>query len=283
MNKLSSSSLQVRDRYMIRLAAGNSNPDRVLSAALVEALWVPLPQVGVKTAFLGISKAISKILDLIKKVPHFWDTLQKSLEIEGWEDMTLLDKTKALGSKLQELLAEGKKALGHALKEATHHFPLNLLFASKSKLPGLTHLIQRIIEKSPVIQTALHKIHEGSVRLDHLFHEYLPNLRRPVYAAIYIWVWINVAELSWDAQSIMQGFLGNITLSELLSSLPESGIGLIAASFGLGYGALPIILVARLVWLVANHYIKYVPGKGLQVHWKDMGVDSERDGELIPA
>ena len=63
--------------------------------------------------------------------------------------------------------------------------------------------------------------------------------------------------------------------------MPESGIGLIAASFGLGYGALPVTLIARFIWLVANHYLEWIPGKGLKVRWSAMDVD--QPDELVAA
>jgi hypothetical protein len=116
--------------------------------------------------------------------------------------------------------------------------------------------------------------------VDDWFKRYLPRLRRPLYAAIFAWVWFNVAEISWDLQGLLDGFTGSISLPELLASLPESGIGFIAASFGLGYGALPVTLIARILWLVANHYLEWIPGKGLQVRWDLLGFPDQRP-ELV--
>lgn len=69
-------------------------------------------------------------------------------------------------------------------------------------------------------------------------------------------------------------------LQGVLASLPESGVGFIADSFGLGYGALPYAIAARIRWLVAQRYVEYVPGKGLLVHWERLGTDDRP--ELVP-
>ena len=280
-------STRVRDRHLIQVAAGLygrtasvSSADRVLTAALVEAVWESQPSVNAKTAFLGITKAISKILDLIKKVPHFWDRISDTFEIDDWDEMNLVQKTKALGSKLGDLIHEGKAALGKAFKEAVNHFPLNLFFVPHKKMPGLTDLLKRISDAVPWINDALKRVHNTAISVDKLFEKYIPTLRKPIYAAIFIWVWVGVSEISWDVHSILQGFTGNISLSELLGSMPESGIGLIAASFGLGYGALPYAIIARLMWLVAQDYIKYEHG-GFKVDWAKMGI--RQRSEFVPA
>jgi hypothetical protein len=162
-----------------------------------------------------------------------------------------------------------------------NEFPLSLFFVPKGKMPGLTDLLARIMKSVPGLEKLLHGVGPSVVKLDKLFEKHLPTLRKPIYAAVFIWVWLNVAEISWDLQGLLAGFTGQISLSELLSSMPESGIGLIASAFGLGYGALPYTIIARLVWLVGHKYLSYVPGKGFVVHWSKMGI-RQRD-EMVPA
>jgi len=281
--------LRVRDRFLIRKAVDLQYTDSVRTAswsppkeevlALVDAFWEPR-LASDKEAFGGIMRAVSKLLGMLKRAPRAWPAIQRALGLEEMEGRSLLEKGKILGARLKELAKEGKRWLGKALKGASERFPLALFFVSKNKLPGLTDLMSRILDKVPWARQALSKIHAGSVKVDDWFKRYLPRLRRPLYAAIFAWVWFNVAEISWDLQGLLDGFTGSISLPELLASLPESGIGFIAASFGLGYGALPVTLIARILWLVANHYLEWIPGKGLKVRWDLLGFPDQRP-ELV--
>lgn len=286
--------IRVRDRHFIQESVlhqhasllstnrktGSYLPEPELVTAVVEAIWEPR-SVTAKTAFLGITKAVKKIFGLIKRAPQAWGRLQQTLAIPGWDSMSLSEKAKALGSRLKELLHEGKRVLGKAFKSMATTFPLSLFFVPKGKMPGLADLLQRISQSVPWLDKALKGISAGAVKVDQLFEKYIPKLRKPIYAAVFIWIWLNVAELSWDMQGIIAGFTGQISLGELLASLPESGLGFIAAAFGLGYGALPYAMIARLMWLVAQNYLEYVPGKGFKVQWAKMGI--RQRSELVPA
>lgn len=278
--------LRIRDQHLIRVAVQTAYTDRsriagwappkVIVETLVGIAWETRIGSTDREAFGGISQAVTKLLTLLKKAPGLVSKIVEALAIEGWGEMSWLERAKALGQRLKELMAQGKRLLGAALQQASETFPLNLFFVSHSKMPGLTDLMHRLFRDVPWIRKALESVHTGSVKFDVLLKKYLPRLRRPLYAAIFIWVWINVAELSWDLQGILAGFTGQINLSQLLASLPESGLGFVAAVFGLGYGALPYAVIARLVWLVANKYFSYVPGKGLLVQWDKLGVKGER-------
>ena len=282
--------LRVRDRFLIRKAVDLQYTDSVRIAAwsppketvlaIADAFWEPRLATD-KEAFGNIMRSVGKLLKLVKRAPRAWPAIQRALGLDEMEGLSLIEKGKLLGTRLKELAKEGKRALGKILKGAAQHFPLSLFFTPKNKLPGLTDLMARILDKVPWAKAALGKIHAGSVKVDDFFKKYLPHLRRPLYGAIFIWIWFNVAELSWDLQGLIAGFTGSISLPELLSSMPESGIGLIAASFGLGYGALPVTLIARFIWLVANHYLEWIPGKGLKVRWSAMDVD--QPDELVAA
>jgi hypothetical protein len=256
-------------------------PESDLVVAAVAALWEPNPEFTSRQAFGGIARGVKKIFDLLKRAPQAWTRLQRTLAIQGWDEMSLAQKAKALGKRLKELLHEGKRVLGKAFKKMAETFPLSLFFVPQGKMPGLTDLLHRITQAVPGLDKALRAIGAGAVKVDKLFEKYIPRLRKPVYAAVFIWVWLNVAEISWDFQGLIAGFTGQISLGELLASLPESGLGFVAAAFGLGYGALPVTIIARLMWLVAQRHLSYVPGKGFQVHWGSMGID-QRD-ELVPA
>jgi len=281
--------VRVRDRYLIRIATQRlytdhskvaaSLPHPSVITAIIEATWESRTASS-KEAFGAVTRAVTKLFRLFQSAPHALSRLTEALAIDGWSEMSWPQRAKALGSKLKEVLTEGKRVLGKVFQKISRTFPISLFFVPSNKMPGLTDLMNRLVQRVPWLKAALAKVHAGAVKVDQLFTKYLPKLRRPIYAAIFIWVWMNVSELSWDAKGILAGFIGQISLSELLASLPESGIGFIAASFGLGYGALPYVMVARIMWLVAQNYLSYVPEKGLQVHWDKLGLPRPR--ELVP-
>lgn len=286
---MDSVALRVRDRVLIRTAVqqaygdvrlASGTPPQVMTQAIVEAMW-ETRLASSKEAFGGIMRAVGKLMKLLQKAPRIIPRLMSALAIEGWSDLSWPQRASALGNRLKELMKEGRSFLGKAMHKAAQSFPLSLFFVDRSKMPGLSDLLQRLTKNVPWLQDALQKVNAGAMKVDQLFQKYLPKLRRPIYAAIFIWVWLNVAELSWDLQGLLAGFTGQISLSELLASMPESGIGFIAAAFGLGYGALPYVMIARLVWLISQQYLSYVPGKGIEVYWAKLGI--RQRSELVPA
>jgi len=275
---------RVADRYLIRLAArevcvGPEFRSRTAAlhdlssevlAAFGEAFY--LPTHSGKVAFGSMARKLSKLLAFFKKVPKAWQRIKDFLGIRRVTDIPKALKTWA---------QKGLAALRKLLKQATETFPLSLFFVPQGKMPGLTDLMARIMDKHPGIQKALSKIRGSTIHIDKWLNKYLPRLKRPLLAAIFIWVWFNVAELSWDFESLLQGFTGGISFGELLASLPESGVGFIAALAGLGYGALPVTLIMRLMWLVANKYLKWVPGKGFAVNWEALSPGQGLRPEMV--
>lgn len=266
---------------MIRMAVQRTCSCRVasetlppeLATALLESFWESRQGSTEKQAFASILNAVSRLLDVAKKAPKIWEVIKEGLGLHIPDTMGWIERAKVMAKKIKDLAAEGRAVLGKALHHVAQTFPLSLYFVPHNKAPSLTDLLARILKKSPKIWALVEKIHSGAEHVDAWMKKYIPHLSRGLYAAIFIWVWINVAELSWDIEGILNGFLGRISLGDLLASMPESGIGLIASIFGLGYGALPYVLIARILWLVANRFLSWVPGKGLVVHWSKMGVN----------
>jgi hypothetical protein len=113
----------------------------------------------------------------------------------------------------------------------------------------------------------------------------LRTLARPILAAIFIWIWLNVAEISWDLPGLVKGFTGGLTFGELVASLPESGIGLIVATLfpGLGtFALLPATVMARVLYLIIKKIIIWIAGKGFGIDWAKLG-QPERGREMVPA
>lgn len=225
---------------------------------------------SVKTAFFGnVKRRLQKVWDFLKRAPKAWETLKKYLGVSSVSD---------LPKKIKELAREGYKALGKIVKKLQNTFPLSLYFVPKNKMPGLTDLLNRIIEASPALKKALAKVNTSVVQpLDRLLQKYVPNLSRPLKAAVFIWIWLNVAEISWDFESLIAGFTGGISLGELFSSLPESALGALLASLGVGFHLLPVMIAARILWLVAQNLLEWVPGKGFKVRWDRI------TGERVPS
>ncbi len=289
---MEASALRVRDRFLIHQAVqklyAEHNlrtaawaPPREFVAAIAEGLWEPRQELSVREAGLGILRGVKRLLGLLKRAgKRAWEALSRVLGLEELEGMSFVQKVKAIAGRAKDLVKRGKAALGKVLKKVSQTFPVSMFFVPKGKMPGLSDLVARILNKSPRVRAFLQRVKGGAVKVDTWLKKYIPNLSRALYAAIFVYVWFQVSELSWDIESILAGFTGNISLGELMASLPESALGLLAASFGLGYGALPYVLIARLVWLVANQFISWVPGKGFTVHWPKMDVQ-ERE-ELVP-
>jgi hypothetical protein len=291
--EMEASALRVRDRFLVHqvvqelytdhgLRTAAWAPPREIVAAIAEGLWEPREGSTDREAALGILRGVKKLLKLLKGAgKRAWSAFSRALGLDELEGLSLIAKVKAIASRVKDLAKRGKDALGKALKKMSLTFPLSLFFVPKGKMPGLTDLMARIAKKSPTIWRFVQKIKGKLDVADKWMKEHAPRLSKVLLGAIFIFIWFNVAELSWDFEGLLAGFSGTLSLPDLLASLPESALGFLFAGFGLGYGALPVTLIMRLVWLVAHKYLSYVPGRGLVVHWDKMGVIGEGP-EMVP-
>lgn len=283
--------LRIRDRWLIKQAVESQYtkheartaswaPPKQYVEALVEAFWQTRQGSSDKEAALGILRGVKRLLDMLKSAPgRAWDAISKAFGLPEMEGKPFTEKVKLFAARAKALAKDGQRAIKKLGDKIKGTFPLSIYFAAKQKAPSLTDLMAKIAQKSPKVWAALQKIKGGAQRVDKWLDKYLPTFKRPLLAAIFAWVWFNVAEISWDIEGLITGFSGSISFTELLTSLPESGIGFIFALMGLGYGALPVTIVLRVMWLVANHYLMWVPGKGLKVRWEKMGV--QQPDEMI--
>lgn len=268
------SAQRVAHPYLVRLAcqetyshtnrtARRAVPREVFSA-LVEAFLSEPPSYSgggkIKTAgFANILKKVQQFMGLLTRAPNL---LSKLKEVLG--ELT--------PSNLTRLAKDGREALQRVFSKASRSFPLGLFFHPRVKPPTLTDLLNKIIKGTKVGKLLEERVKPGAKYIDDLFKEHIPTLRKPLYAAIFIYIWFSVAEISWDLPSIVQGFIGNVPLSDMMTSMPESALGLVLASLGLGYHLLPVMVVARLVWLVGQNYIEWDSSSGtFKVHWDLMG------------
>ena len=229
----------------------------------------------VRTASWGnFRKKLQRIWEFLQKAPQVWKTIR---------DFFKVDSPEQLAKALRDWAKKGKEVFGKLLKQVKKTFPFSLYFVEKGKMPGLTDAIMRIIEANPKLKKALSSINTNIVEpLDRVLEKHIPNLSRPIKAAVFIYIWLNVVEISWDFQGLIRGFTGQVSLGELFGSFPESALGAFLSLFGIGYGLLPVVLIARILWLVAHKYMYWVPGKGLQVDWAKITGERNQRAELVP-
>jgi len=222
----------------------------------------------------GLGTLIQKARDLwalVRSAPRLWEALKKSLGAESLEELPAI---------LKEWAAKGMAVLRRGVDKLSKSFPAALYLVPKDKMPSISDLLQRILGSSPKVEAAFRTLNTKVVApLDTWMAKAIPNLSRPLKAAVFIWIWLNVAEVSWDFKSIMEGFTGAMSLGDILSSLPESGVGAILAAFGVGYHLLPVAVVARILWLVASKFVSWKDGK-LVVHWSRISGEKKADEAL---
>lgn len=224
----------------------------------------------VRTA--SLTKKLSQVLALFKKAPKVWEEFKSMMRVKSIAD---------LPRAIKDLAKQGFSTLGKLVKKATETFPLSIYFVPKHRVAGLTELMSRLMSRFPKLKALLDKVPEKLDPIDKWLNKYMPRLKRPLMAAIFIWVWMNVAEITWDFNDLITGFTGGLSLPQLFATFPESAIGFVFASFGVGYHFLPITLAARLLWLTAKGIIDWKKG-GFEVDWARLGAP-EQGRELVPA
>jgi hypothetical protein len=213
---------------------------------------------------------MTKLVSSLSKNAGAWKAFLSAVGASASEGVASIAK------KVWDFAMNGKKVVKDLVKRVTNTFPLSLYFVPENRVPTLTDLLKVIMDKAPGIKNALGKVKDNIVQpLSDLLDTYLPTLQKPVVAALFAWIWINVAEISWDFKDLVRGFTGMMSLAELFETLPESGIGLIFAMFGVGYQLLPVMVLARILWLVANNYLEW-KGGSLSVRWDRLGVSGEK-------
>jgi len=225
---------------------------------------------NVREAGIGdIVKKLSKLVKLFRRAPKLLERMKEFLG--DLDPRTILKWAK-----------DGVRAAGRKIQKAVKSWPLAMFFFPKSKLPSLSDMIANIVNGTR-IGDLLKKVQSKAVSVDVWLekHPIIKGMSKPVLAAAFIFIWINVSEISWDMESIFRGFTGQMPFSEVLTSLPESAIGLVFASMGIGYGFMGPVLMARIIWLVASNYVEYVPGRGFKVFWDVMGKYTPESGTFL--
>lgn len=156
---------------------------------------------------------------------------------------------------VKKFIKKGKEKLKSAFES------IKKFLTKKSEIPTLQQLIKKTAVGANVSEWFNENIKPKADQIQELLDQYLPTLQRPMLAAIYGFIWLNVDELSWEWGSIVDGFTGNIELHELLANLPEAAISFVSSMFfGIGYQIMPAMIAIRLIWLAKNDYIRWEDG-----------------------
>lgn len=209
--------------------------DRVLSVFGEEV--IRCAGLDKKAILKGLGKKLKEIYQAFQKAPDLWAKFKDMLGITSTNPLTLYAE---LSKKFQALLDDGAKwweGVKNKLKKDSKI--MHFLFLYASDAPTLTSIVESLIEKNggrggdlfkwlgKVVSPVLGKAKNLSDWLDNFLdkHPLLKILTAPAKAYIYWVIWINVTEVSWKISDLLKGFLGLVSWSDLLASLPESGFG----------------------------------------------------------
>jgi hypothetical protein len=224
-------------------------------ATFGEVFYLPTYHAGARQA--GLINLARKLKELVKflvgKGKALWGKLK---ELLGVEKITQLRP-----AHIKELAKKGYNALKRAVAKAFDTWPLKIYTLEKGKLMGVSDLINKLTDKFPKLKGWMDKARPKVDQLDKWLRKYLPGISQIAMVAIFFWIWLNVVEFEWDLNALGQVLMGQITLGDLLSSLPGSAIGALMNGLGLGtFTLLPIVFVVRLLYLMAHRYITFSGG-----------------------
>lgn len=277
-----------RELRSLRFASPKPSSPKLASRELISHKGLTLKQANIialamrplihqprgKTAvsISGIIKKVTGLIQGLSREPKAWTAFKEAIGAKA-ESVSATE----IGKLVWDFASKGKKTVKDLIHKITNTFPLNLYFVPKNRVPTITDLINYIMSKAPKgITDALSKVNERVIQpISDMLDKYLPTLQRPIIAALFAWIWVNAAEISWDFKDLIRGFTGAMSLAELFSTLPESGIGVIMSMFGVGFQLLPVMVLARILWLVGNNYLEWKNGK-LSVRWDKLGVTGEK-------
>lgn len=286
---------RVTNRYLLRLAVqeacaapsfrGRTASLHDLTPEVVEALGSVWLNDGRRVQADGFFGKVKKLLSKLTSAPQVWEAIKGFLKVTKLTD---------LPGAIHKLVTGAQHLLSKFIHLLFRFFPLNLFTLPKMKLfsfnTALNKLLAHLKVRMPKVfhEMAGHIgafVKNGLVSFDEWTKDNLPTLR-PVFlkvlktvfdnpvsrAMIYIYIWLRVAEFEWDVHSIVLGFTGQMSMEELVQSLPGSGVGYFIGNFASGmFDLFPAAMIARLVWLVGSHLVS-VEGGDIKVHWDKLSL-----------
>ena len=264
-----SSACRVADRHLCRLAAREAFVGETSFHTRSAALWDFTPEVVEafaehfylpmhqgKVAFGGLVKKLKEMVRFfLKKGKKLWVSFKEFLGV---------DKITELRPKhIKDLAERGFKALRKGIGKAFQRWPLKLYTMEESKLVSVNAMIESVMKQLPGFQDWLQKNVRPKIdQFDIWLKKHLPRVSKVLMVAMFIWIWMNVVEFEWDLDALGAVMAGQISMGDLIGSVPGSALG--ALMNGLGFGTftlLPIAFVVRLLLCMGKRYITYSGGK----------------------
>jgi hypothetical protein len=268
---------RIADRHMVRMAArkvASSSTFRRRQASLrdldAEVLVAfgegfYLPMHGGRVAFGGLVKKLKELSRAFTKAPKLWEQFKRTIGVTSMAE---------LPGAIRRLAKDGYKVLQRAVGKAFSVWPLKLYTLPENKVLGINHIISKLVDQFPAFKRYLQQNVKPKVdQLDRWLRKYLPGVSTVMMVGIWIFIWMNVVEFEWDLHSFAQVLSGQLSLADLLASLPGSALGAMMNGLGLGtFTLLPATIVARLLWLTAKRYLVWT-GRGFEISWDNLVSD----------
>lgn len=228
-------------------------------AAFGEAFCLPMVR---RAGLRAMAKRLKQLGEIFTKAPRLWEDFKRLVGIKS-----LTDLPKAL----KDLAKRGYNALRKIIGKAFDTFPLKMFLI---KGTSLNDYLAKITAQVPGLDRALSKVREQADIIGDWLRKHAPRVSTVVIVAIFIFIWMNVLEFEWNLSDLTKALIGQISLGDLLASLPGSALGYLMNGLGFStFGMLPAALVARMLWLMGKGYVVW------NGRWFDLNEDAlRRDG-----
>lgn len=209
-----------------------------------------------------MAKRLKQLGEIFKKAPRLWEDFKRVVGIKSLTD---------LPRALKDLAKRGYDALRKIIGKAFDTFPLKMFLI---KGAGLNDFLNKVTAAIPGLDQALSKVREKADIIGDWLRKHAPVVSTVVIVAIFIFIWMNVVEFEWNLSDLTKALIGNISLGDLLASLPGSALGFLMNGFGFGtFTLLPAALVTRMLWLMHKGYVVW------DGRWFDLDEEAlRRDG-----
>lgn len=275
-------------RYIIRqearrICSGGSFRSRTAALSdfdgrCLEAFGEAFLDVGMerKAFFRFVGKKLKSLWGLFKKAPKVWGKVKGFLGIRKLTDIP---------SKIREWVRRGsdtfKRVVGPTIRKNMY---LAMYFIPRKRLPSLKDIANKMLAASPAIKKGVSAVRGKVMQLTRLIdgNKVLKSLKRPVRAAIYIYVWLNSGMDFDDPKEMVKGFVGQVSVSEVITSSAVEAIGSLIVPGG-QYLAAPAVFMAQMIHMEKQGMIEWKPGRGFLVKWNKVGGSAAgRPDEMVP-
>jgi len=268
---------RIADRHIIQMAVRKATSSRDfrrrqgsvrdLTPEVLEAFAVGfyLPLHRGKVAFGSLTRKLKEMSKAFSRYPKLWQQFKDTIGVQGMLD---------LPGAIRQLAKDGYKVLKRSIDKAFNVWPLKLYLLPENKALSVNTMIEKLMNQFPRFKDALTRNVKPRVdQFDHWLREHLPVVSRVLMVAIFIFIWLNVVEFEWDIHALVQVMAGQLTLADLLASLPGSALGALMNGLGLGtFSLLPLTIIARLMWLTSKRYLIWT-GRGFELNWDNLAAD----------